>query len=435
MTRNYSAISILSILVGTVLEWYDFSLLAAMAPLISMLFFPSINPAASLLATFSVMASGFLVRPIGAAIFGHVGDRYGRTVALSMTILLMAVPTTLIGCLPTYHSVGIVAPVLLIILRLIQGFASSGEYPGAICYLTEIAPANRKGIWGSLSMFGVAGGILFGSLINAVLSAYLTNDDMLQWGWRIPFMIGMPLGMVGWYLRYYSRDSIIFEQARSAKQTLSLPIKYVLQANLLKLIIAIALFSLGTVTFYMGFVYITSYLISTHQLSLHDALVSNSIGTLVMILTIPVTGFLSDLIGRNKIMMMGAVLLFLSFYPIFQLFLSHQLLLGQCLLGLLIGIFVGPVAATVSEMFAVNVRYSGVALALNIGSSVFGGTCPMMAAFLVNHFGYAALPGIYPVLIACICVVAIYVYANSHQLQQSMANINDNAKSKVLSEA
>lgn len=151
--------ALISVLLGTVLEWYDFSLLTSTASIVSALFFPSKAPFPSLMATFTIFASGFLMRPIGGIIFGHIGDRYGRKNALSMTIITMVIPTTLIGLLPTFQSIGFVAPILLVVLRLIQGIASSGEYPGAICFLTELAPANKRGLWGSISMFGVAGGM------------------------------------------------------------------------------------------------------------------------------------------------------------------------------------------------------------------------------------------------------------------------------------
>jgi MHS family proline/betaine transporter-like MFS transporter len=405
---NFFAIG--SILIGTILEWYDFALLGLMAPLISNLFFPSTSPTVSLLATFSVFASGFLVRPIGGVIFGHIGDRHGRIKALSKTIIWMALPTTLIGLLPTYQSAGVLAPIFLIMLRLIQGVASSGEYPGAICYLAEVAPLSKRGLWGSLSMFGVGGGLLLGSLLNLLLTSYLSGDQMGSWGWRIPFVIGLPLGVIGWYLRHKVDESGVFVSAKLTSETIKSPVGEVLKFNLKNLCKVIVLFSLGPVSFYLGFVYIGTYLVSTHQIALHVAMRNNTLSTLVLTLLIPFFGYLSDKVDRKYILFAGASCLLVFFYPIFVLFLSgsHGLLLGQILLAVFVAMFVGPMAATATEVFSTFTRYSGVSIGLNVGASVFGGTCPLLATYLVRASGFNVMPCIYPIFFALLCLFAIY---------------------------
>jgi MHS family proline/betaine transporter-like MFS transporter len=416
--KKINAITIASILIGTILEWYDFSLLGSMAPIISTLFFPSKSHTVSLLATFSVFASGFLIRPFGGILFGHIGDRYGRRSALSTTIILMALPTTLIGLLPTFYFAGVLAPVMLVLLRLIQGTASSGEYPGAICFLTEIAPPTKRGFWGSISMLGVAGGVLLGTLINALLSFYLSTEQMYSWGWRIPFLIGLPLGVIGFYLRYKVKESGIFISAKLSGETFKLPIRQIIKFNLANLGKVILLFSLSTISFYLGFVYIDTYLVSTHKITLHEALVNNTFGTIALILCIPFFGYLSDKINRKYIMFAGTSCLFVFFYPIFTLFLSdnhHGLLLGQLLLAVFIAMFVGPMAAATAEIFSTLTRYSGVSAGLNIGASIFGGTCPLLATYLVYYSGMGIMPCVYPMLFAFLCLFVVYNLPNNQK--------------------
>lgn len=414
--------TILSILIGTILEWYDFSLFASMSPVIAQLFFPTKSPMLSMLAALGVFASGFLMRPLGAVIFGYVGDRYGRRNALSITILLMALPTTLIGLLPTYAAAGISISVGLVFLRLIQGLASSGEYPGAVCFLVEIAPAHRRGFWGSLSMFGVVGGLLLGSVINAILSACLSHEAMYAWGWRIPFLLGLPLGIVGWFLRYKVAESSVFKSAMMIQASSTFPLKQLLKQSSIPLLKLTLIFSLSTISFYLSFVYVNSYLISVNKLTFHQGLIVNISSTLVLILLVPFFGFLSDKINRKSVMLCGVSGLFIFFYPFFHLFLSgnlYDLMIGQWLLAIFIAMMSGPMAAVSTEIFSTLTRYSGVAIALNIGASFFGGTCPLIAAWLVRHFENEAMPAFYPMFFAFVVFVVLLSWKMNSEVENT----------------
>lgn len=402
---------LISVIMGTVLEWYDFSLLASMAPIMGALFFPSQIPVLSLLATFGVFASGFIMRPIGAIIFGHIGDCYGRKMALSLTIFLMALPTCLIGLLPNYQTAGVIAPILLILLRLLQGAASSGEYPGAICFLTEIAPVGKRGLWGSLSMFGVVGGIALGSLINAVLLLSLTSEQIYSWGWRLPFLAGLPLGIIGWYLRCYVDETVVFNTTKPKEKSAHLPFRQIIKYNLSSLTKVVILFSLSNISFYLSFFYITSFLVSTNKITYNQGLLSNTISTFVMIVLIPIFGYLSDKMNRKYILFAGALCLMTFFYPIFTLVLTcnHQgILYCQLILAFFIAMLSGPMAAVTTEMFSTSTRYSGVGVGLNIGASLFGGTSPFIATFLVHYSGKDVMPAIYPIIVAVLCLLAIW---------------------------
>ena len=399
---------IIGIIFGTILEWYDFSLLGSLAPIISKLFFPSESATLSLLATFGVFATGFIARPIGGLIFGHIGDRSGRKNALSKTIILMAIPTTLIGLLPTYQTAGIIAALLLIVLRLMQGFSSSGEYPGAICVLTEMADSEKHGFIGSLSMLGTVGGVFLGTVINLILMSLLSNEQMYAWGWRLPFLLGMPLGLIGWYLRKHLQDSVGFIQ--DSREKSEIPIITLLRTNSLNLIKIILLFSLSTISFYMGFVYIVGYLINNNAITFHDGLVDTAIGTLTLALLIPTFGYISDKIGREIFIYSGIGGLLIFFYPIFKVFslnTPQSLLMGQLCLAVIIAILVGPLAVITSEIFPSSVRYTGISAGINIGATVFGGICPFVATYLVQHSGNASMPSAYPMVFAFLCLFLI----------------------------
>lgn len=412
---NNSKLTIAGILSGTILEWYDFSLLGSLAAVISTLFFPPNSGVTSLLATFGVFATGFLARPLGGLIFGHFGDKLGRTSTLSLTIILMALPTTLIGLLPTYQTAGILAPIMLLTLRIMQGFATAGEYPGAMCLLSEMAPVNQRGFYTSLSMLGSVGGIFLGSMISSVFSSYLANDQLYSWGWRIPFILGAPLGIIGWFLRYKTHESIVFLTALKSK----LPLKDLLASQSPIVAKIILLFALINVSFYLGYVYIVGYLVSAHKLSLQQGFLSNAISTIALALMIPIFGYLADKINRYHLLMLGTVGLGTLFYPIFYLFMSGHfisLLTGQLALALLIAISAGPLASIIAESFPTSTRYTGISVVINIGATVFGGTCPLVATYLTQISMNPMIPCLYPIFISFI-FLCIYLKDNSAMIK------------------
>jgi len=410
--------SVFGVIIGTVLEWYDFTLLGTMAPIFSVVFFPAKTPVFSLLATYGAFAAGFLARPLGGMLFGHIGDSVGRKSALSLTISMMALPTTLIGLMPSFHTIGILAPIFLIILRIIQGAAASGEYPGAICILTEMAPADRRGLWGSLSMFGVVGGILFGSLVNLIISRCLITEQIYAWGWRIPFLLGLPLGLIGWYLRSILPESDMFRSEKFLGNISKYPLTQVFRNNFPALCRVTLFFALGNISFYMGFVYIGAWLVSSMKSNFHETMISTSISTIFMMIMIPIFGYLSDRINRKHVMFAGALCLLIFFYPIFRWFcIGGNLILGQMLLALFVAMFVGPMAAISAEEFQTSLRYSGISIGLNIGSTFFGGTCPLVAVWLVHYFNNELVPGIYPPMIAFVCVLVLGLYKKDVNFQ------------------
>ncbi len=419
--RKINAHFLSSVLAGTILEWYDFSLFGILTPVISVLFFHLKNSFLALLITFGVFAVGFVMRPIGGFIFGYIGDRHGRKTALSLSVIFMALPTCLIGLLPTWHEIGIYAPVLLIILRLIQGLAASGEYPGAVCFLAEYSSNKHRGFFTSLSVFGVSGGILLGSFISFLTSYFLTADQMQVWGWRVCFLLSLPLGLIGFYLRYKISESKIFtESDRKYKKFF----KNGSKNNILGAFRLTLMFALPMVCFYMITTYVVSFLASVGKVPLHLGLMSNVVSLLMYIFLVPLCGYISDKTNRKWMMVIGAVCLLVFSYPIFNYLISgsvYGLFIGQALLMLFIAIVMGPMTAFSTESFSTFDRYSGVSIALNIAASAFGGTTPLISAFLVHYFRNPVTPCLYIILMSFLSILVTLSLSN-HQ-EKSLSEI------------
>src|SRR5215469_15649606 len=252
--------------IGKVLEWYDFGVYGYLVPTISQLFFPSGDPTVSLLSTFAVFGVGFVMRPVGSVLFGIYGDRRGRRKALSAVIFVMALATFVVGLLPTYAQVGVLAPALLVVVRLFQGLSAGGEWGGSTSYIVEFAPASRRGFFGSWQLVGVGGGFLLGSLTAALLNSSLSQADRLAWGWRLPFLFGIAVGAVGFYLRWRLDDTPKFteieEQGRVAAAPLAEAVKRYPRETLLGFGVTLH----NTVAYYIALVYLTSYMSSVGKL-------------------------------------------------------------------------------------------------------------------------------------------------------------------------
>ncbi|MEM8731227.1 MAG: MFS transporter, partial [Pseudomonadota bacterium] len=294
---------------GNVLEWYDFAVYGFFAPILARLFFPSEDPTVSLIAAYGAFAAGFLMRPLGAALFGHVGDRYGRKKALMLSIIMMAIPSLAIGFLPTYDQIGILAAVLLVILRMLQGVAVGGEYTTSIVYLSETAPADRRGYFSSWAMSGANGGILLGSLIGAGLSFLITDAQLQSWGWRVPFLLGVLVAASAFFLRRRMDDS-------KSTERLSFPLGHVIKHHWRKVVHIICLNAGFAVAYYIGFVYVSGWLVSEMHETHAEAMTINSIAIASMFVLVPLLARLSDRVGRRPLLITGAALVTLLVHPL-----------------------------------------------------------------------------------------------------------------------
>jgi metabolite-proton symporter len=402
-------------LIGTTVEWYDFFLYGSAAALVfNKLFFPTADPLNGTLLAFTTYAIGFLARPLGGVVFGHFGDRLGRKKLLVLSLLLMGGATMLMGVLPTYASVGVLAPILLTLLRLVQGFALGGEWGGAVLIVSEHGDAKRRGFWASWPQAGVPCGNLLATGVLAVLAAVQSDEDFLAWGWRIPFLLSGVLVVIGLWIRLTVSESPIFlaAQEKHAKEPVQdkAPILVLLKHNWREVLIAMGARFAENVSYYVITAFILVYVVTGLGLSKSVGLNAVLIASAVHLVTIPVWGHLSDRFGRRSIYLVGAVGMGVWIFAFFALLDTKDpvLITLATTIGLVLhGAMYGPQAAFFSELFGTRVRYSGASVGYQLASIAAGALAPLIATALLKAYG-ASLPiSIYVVITCVITVVAI----------------------------
>jgi len=397
--------------VGNVMEWYDFALYGYFAPIISQHFFPSENQISSLLATYGVFAAGFLMRPLGAMLFGYVGDRFSRSRVLIMSIILMALPTFLLGCLPTDSQIGVWAAVLLVVIRLIQGLSVGGEFSGSVTYVVETAPRDQRGLSGSWANFGSMVGMLLGAGIAAAVTTWLPQDAVQSWGWRMPFWIGGIFGIIAFILVKGLPDTAKFAHHESSHRNDS-PLHEALTKNRRQTILAVLFASGYGVFFYIPLVYLPTYVSSMTGMPLDRALQINTIGTALLLVLIPVSGIISDhLMRRRTFLLVGFVSTVVLAWFGFRLLHAGgfgDVLAAQLMFSMLIAIPLGGAPAMLVELFPTEDRLTGYSVAYNIGLGVAGGSAPMIATWLIDVTGNEFAPAWYLVAMAGMSAAALW---------------------------
>lgn len=372
--------------IGNVMEWFDYGVYGTLAPIISLAFFPSKDPITSLLLTFVVFGVGFVMRPLGAIIFGYIGDKYGRKQALSITILIMAFSTFAIGLIPPYASIGIVAPLLLTLARLLQGVSTGGEWGGSTSFIVEYANDKRRGFYGSWQQVSTIGGLMLGSLTGIILTNVLTKEALNSWGWRLPFLFGISLGIIGWYMRTKLDETPAYQKVEESEKVVKNPISTAVRSNFKGIIKAMGFTVIWTVSFYILLTFMPSYINKMLKLPLNLSLLSNFFSYILLVIFIPIMGHLSDKFGRKPLLLMSCLGFALFTYPLFM-FISDgnflKLVFAQLILAVFLSMFSGPGVAFIAEMFATNVRYTTLSIGYNLVTATFGGMAPFIATYLV----------------------------------------------------
>lgn len=398
-------------LVGNVLEWYDFSVYGYFAVSIGHHFFPSADPTTSLLAAFGVFAAGFLMRPVGAVLFGHIGDNWSRERALSLSVIAMAVPTFAIGVLPDYQRIGVTASVSLVLLRLAQGISVGGEYTTSIVFVVERSAPQRRGFMGTWCLFGTCAGTLLGSAIGTLLTSVVPREAMRAWGWRLPFIFGLAIGMIGLYIRWdLERGSEVKPRGIGLADRPAGSFMDALKTQRLAILKVMGLKAISAVGFYTLFVYMTVYFTKIVGIPKSDALAINTIALAAMLVMIPAAGALSDRVGRKPLLLAGAIGMLLFSLPLFRLLRSQAfgvILTGQLCFTIILCLFFGAEAATTAEAFPARVRCSAAAISHNLCFALLGGTAPMVATYLIAATRNEMSPSIYLMAAALVSLVAI----------------------------
>lgn len=401
--------------IGNFVEWYDYAVYGYLATVLAAVFFPNISQTAGLLATFGVFAVSFIVRPLGGIVWGHFGDKSGRQVALALSIVIMSGSTFVIALLPTYAQVGILAPALLLVVRLVQGFSASGEYAGAGTFIAEYAPASKRGLYTSIVPASTAAGLLFGSLLVTLLTALVDHDGMVSYGWRLPFLLAAPLGLIGRYIRVRLEDTPQFRALEHEEKVAQIPLFESFALYRRSIIIAFGVTCLNAVGFYTILSYMPTYLMTEIGIDESQSFMATTVALAVYIGLVFLMGWLSDRVGRKTMLMVASILFILLTVPLFALmgYMNYAgLILIQIVFGALLAMNDGTLACYLTELFPTKVRYSGFAFSFNVANAMFGGTAPFIAIWLIAASGNSIAPGWYLMVAA---LVAFFAVLKSHE--------------------
>jgi len=398
--------------IGNATEWFDYGVYAYTAKMIGEAFFPSDNPTVSTIGSLSVFALSFLIRPIGGLVWGPLGDRLGRKKVLATTILMMAGATFCLGLLPGYGTLGILAPIGLILLRMVQGFSTGGEYGGAATFMAEYAPDHKRGKLGSFLEFGTLAGLTFGATLALVIELIVGPEAMADWGWRLPFLVAAPLGLVGLFLRSKLEDPPLFQECESAGQ-LETETKtqfkdlFVYWPSLLQLCGLVVALNVANYTLLS---YMPSYLEGQIGLTTRESLILIIIGQAAMMLFLPFSGAFSDRVGRKPMWWFSLIGLFVMAIPMYKLMGQGftQAIIAFAVLGLLYIPQLSTISATFPAMFPTHVRYAGFAIAYNVSTSLFGGTAPLVNEAMVAGTGDKIFPAYYMMAACVIGAIALW---------------------------
>jgi len=406
--------AIIAATIGNGLEWFDFTVYSFFAVIIAKLFFPTGNDLTSFLLTVATFGVGFFMRPVGAIVLGVYADRVGRKAALTLTILLMALGTAIIGLAPTYESIGLWAPAVIVLARLIQGFSAGGEVGGATAFLIEHAPDEERGMYASWQQASQGISFMLGAAMGALVTNGLDQAQIDAWGWRIPFLFGLLIGPVGMYIRSHLEEPPEFEQRQAERRANNVkfsPLSQVLHDHPREVLAGLGVTILWTVCTYVLVFYMPSYAKQQLGLPLGATFQSTAICGAIILVLCPLMGMLSDRVGRKRMLSVVALAILVLAYPLFHWLnvspTTATLLQVQIVLGILLAAFTGPAPAVLAEQFPTEVRSTGLSLAYNFAVTIFGGFAPLIVTWLIESTHNKLAPAYYVIAAAAISFVAL----------------------------
>lgn len=396
--------------IGVLVHWFDWAVYAYLAGTLASVFFPEENATAGLLATFAVFAVSFLVRPLGAIIFGRLGDRLGRKQTLSIVILSMAIATLVLGILPGYETIGMLAPILLIVTRIVQGLAAGGEFGSAAAFLGEFSPAKRRGFGVSWLEFGSLLGFLLASLVVYLLNVAFDPQQIVDWAWRIPFLITVPLGFIGLYIRRKIEDTPEFEKLQELETVSHAPVKEVFQRNFKQFIQTCGMEIFMNVTFYVVLVYLLTYQEVYIGMDAGRAALLSTLASALGLIIVPLAGIASDRFGRKPVLMTAAIAQTVLSVPLFMLMTrgdATSAFISTLGLALILAIVLGTHAVTVVELFPTRTRQTGLSIAYAVTAALFAGTAPYVLTWLLDATGNMLVPGWFLLAVGVVGIITV----------------------------
>ncbi len=397
-TRTVATRQIVAAVIGNALEWYDFVVYGFLTVIISRLFFPADNEYASLLMTMVTFGVGFFMRPVGGVLIGMYADRHGRKAALQLIILLMTISIAMIAFAPTYAAIGVAAPLIILLARLLQGMATGGEFASATSFLVECAPPGRRGFFGSLQMVGQSLAALAGAAMGMLITQGLTPEQIDSWGWRLPFIFGLLIGPVGLYMRRHLEETEAFTTAKEQSHE-SVSLLTLWRDHTRSVLACFGLVVAGTIMYYVVLIYMPTYAKTQLKIPLGDAFMAQVAGLLCLTAAIPFFGTLSDRIGRKPVLLFALACYFVLPYPLLSWLQAEptlaRLTIMQIILCTAVAISFGPVSTALAEQFPVRMRSTGLALTYNFAVMLFGGFAQLIVTWLIRETGTPLAPAFY----------------------------------------